>query len=293
VAVRLLPGEPGVYRFRDAEGRMLYIGRAGDLRRRVGSYWGELRGRKHLRRMVPQIAQIEALVCCSEHEAAWVERMLLEHRMPRWNRVAGGLEVPVHILVDEATCSLRVSHDEVTSERVRSYGPYLGGTATRLAVAALDRVFSLAYTSTRLTGTGRDLARVRGAVLFDSATAVGGIHDVLRGDETAVAAVREDLTARRDAAARAERYETAGAIQAELAGFDWVTAPVRFVGTPDLDLSASSGGQRLALAFAKGRLRTWDQAADPTEALSAPPEWQGFLERNVVLAAALAAHPVR
>ncbi|MBI4900796.1 MAG: hypothetical protein HY829_10000, partial [Actinobacteria bacterium] len=58
------------------------------------------------------------------------------------------------------------------SEGVRSYGPYLGGTATKLAVAALDRVFSLAYTSSRLSGTGRDLARVRGAVASDTATAV-------------------------------------------------------------------------------------------------------------------------
>ncbi|MBI4899087.1 MAG: hypothetical protein HY829_01270 [Actinobacteria bacterium] len=115
---------------------------------------------------------------------------------------------------------------------------------------------------------------------------------MLGRDEAAVAAVREVLTARRDAAAQAERYETAATIQAELAGFDWVTAPVRFVGTPDLDLSLSSRGQRLTLAVRNGRLRTWDQGTDLTEALSAPAAWHGFLQRNVALAAALAAHPV-
>ena len=45
---RALPATPGVYRFRDERGTVLYIGRAVDLRRRVQSYWGELRDRRHL-----------------------------------------------------------------------------------------------------------------------------------------------------------------------------------------------------------------------------------------------------
>src|SRR5215813_11962326 len=45
--IGLLPGTPGVYRFRDAGGRVLYIGRATTLRSRVASYWSDLRDRKH------------------------------------------------------------------------------------------------------------------------------------------------------------------------------------------------------------------------------------------------------
>ena len=80
--VSLLPAEPGVYRFRDVGDRALYIGRTADLRRRVPPYWGSLRDRRRLRRMVRNIAGVEALVCASEHEAAWLERNLLEHRKP-------------------------------------------------------------------------------------------------------------------------------------------------------------------------------------------------------------------
>jgi excinuclease UvrABC nuclease subunit len=80
--VRRLPSEPGVYRFRDAGGRVLYVGRATVLRSRVGSYWSDLRGRRHLTRMVAQVVRIEAVACGSVHEAAWLERNLLETAMP-------------------------------------------------------------------------------------------------------------------------------------------------------------------------------------------------------------------
>lgn len=292
-AVALLPAEPGVYRFRDDQGRALYIGRAVDLRRRVSSYWGDLRGRSHLRRMVPRIARIEALVCGSEHEAAWAERMLLEHRKPRWNRVVGGLEVSVFVRLDAATPSLSVAHHVAESPSVRWYGPYLGGTATRLAVAALHRVFSLSYTGSRLMGTERDLARVRGADATDAPTVADRIARVLSRDPSEVAAVRTALVTRREAAAAAERYELAAGIHAELGGLDWVVAPVRFLGAADLDLVGCAAGQRISLGLRNGTLRTWEQSSSPDEAPVAPPGWEDFLQVNAALAAALAASPVR
>jgi excinuclease ABC subunit C len=63
-----------VYRFRDAAGKVLYLGRAASLRCRVVSYWGDLGDRAHLAVMVGRIARVEAVVCDSAHEAAWLER---------------------------------------------------------------------------------------------------------------------------------------------------------------------------------------------------------------------------
>ena len=78
----LLPPAPGVYRFRDAAGRVLYLGRATSLRSRVASYWGDLGGRAHLGRMMAMVARVEAVACDSVHEAAWLERNLLQARKP-------------------------------------------------------------------------------------------------------------------------------------------------------------------------------------------------------------------
>jgi len=107
-AVAALPLAPGVYRFRDAGGRVLHVGRAEQLRRRVSSYWGDLRDRRHLRKMMTRVAGIEALVCDSAHEAAWAERNLLERSKPPWNRIIGGLEVPVSIHLDVSPTAPRL-----------------------------------------------------------------------------------------------------------------------------------------------------------------------------------------
>jgi excinuclease ABC subunit C len=86
----LLPLAPGVYRFRDGAGKVLYLGRATSLRRRVASYWGDLGGRAHLSRMVARVGRVEAVACDSGHEAAWLERNLLQARKPPWNRAPSG-----------------------------------------------------------------------------------------------------------------------------------------------------------------------------------------------------------
>ena len=100
----LLPPAPGVYRFRDATGRVLYLGRATSLRSRVASYWGDLGDRAHLAPMVARVARVEAVACDSVHEAAWLERNLLQARKPPWNRAPnGGQESEVWIrLSDDA-----------------------------------------------------------------------------------------------------------------------------------------------------------------------------------------------
>jgi excinuclease ABC subunit C len=98
-----LPHAPGVYRFRDAAGQVLYLGRAVSLRSRVVSYWGDLGDRAHLAVMVDKITQVEAMICDSAHEAAWLERNLLERRLPPWNRSrSGGQEAVVWIRLSES-----------------------------------------------------------------------------------------------------------------------------------------------------------------------------------------------
>lgn len=298
-AVAVLPAAPGVYRFRDGAGRTLYVGRATDLRRRVSSYWGELRDRRHLRRMVPRVAGIEALVCDSVHEAAWAERNLLERSLPPWNRVVGGAEVPVVIRMDTSPEAPRL--DVVDEHRptpgVRTFGPYLGARRAHLAVSGLTRVHPLGLAGPARSAGQRELARARGAHVVPVPELAAALTAVLEREPAAVAAALAALTERRDAAARAQAYEAAGRLQEEIEAIQWVVAPQRVTAPrTDADREATgwSGDVLVRLRFRGGRLSAWDQetCTRDTPGTRAPRGWTPFLRRNAELAARLVALPV-
>lgn len=292
-----LPAAPGVYRFRDVRDKILYIGRAKLLRRRVTSYWTDLGDRAHLAPMVARIERVEAVICASEHEAAWLERNLLEHRLPRWNRTPGGQEVPVYIRLSERPTApgLRVVHAAGTDAHTRHFGPYLGSDKVRLAVAALHRVLPLAYTGTGQTGSQRDMAAKLGVGAADRDRLVQTLADVLDRDDAAAAAVRGDLRARRAHAADVLAFELAARLNTELDAVDWITCPQRVTRpeSHDCDVAGWADGLLVRFQMRAGRLRTWTQRAC-TQARasrhlsSTPAEWADFADRNAQLAAQLA-----
>jgi excinuclease ABC subunit C len=293
-SVARLPTSPGVYRFRDARGRVLYIGRASQLRRRVASYWSDLRERRHLAPMVARIGRVEAVACDSEHEAAWLERNLLERRMPPWNRTAGGQEVPVYLRLDArpAAPGLTVTHLGEPGD----FGPYLGGARVRLAAAALHRVLPLSYAGTRMSASQRDMAAKLGVGPADRQRLVDALRAVLRREAAAVASVRDELRARQDRAAGALAYELAGRLRDEIDAIEWVASPQRVTLSSggDLTVCGWSAGVLVCFEIRAGRLDAWTQracgAAGATRQLAAtPPGWAGFAARNAELAAALAA----
>jgi excinuclease ABC subunit C len=292
-----LPAAPGVYRFRDERGRVLYIGRATDLRSRVGSYWSNLKGRRHLTRMVAQIEQVEAVVCDSVHEAAWLERNLLERSKPRWNRVRGGLEVPVYLRLDRRGGQRRlvVDHGPFGPDPGGDvFGPYLGGTQARLALSGLGRVLPLEYTGDRLTGSERDMARVRGVGAADGAAFLATTVALLRREPAAIGAVRELLTVQRDRAAEGLAFELAARVQQELEAVDWLVAEQKMTVPAAADCDVYGWADDLLVRFElrAGRLCTWTQRACRRPAAQryldrTPPEWVPFAARSADLAGRL------
>lgn len=275
-AVASLPGACGVYRFRDERGRVLYIGRATDLRHRVGSYWTSLKGRRHLKAMVAQIARVEAVVCDSVHEAAWLERNLLERSKPRWNRIRGGLEVPVYLTLDRRGGVPRLVVAYMGEDHEDVYGPYLGGTQARLAVSGLGRVLPLGYTGVRLTGSERDMARVRGVDVADRDMFLDTTIAVLRRRPDAVEIVRQGLIRQRDRASEGLAFELASRVQQELEAIDWLLAEQKVTvrGGPDCDVYGWAGDLLVRFEVRGGRLSTWTQRP------CRRPNAQRYLERT-------------
>lgn len=293
-ACALLPREPGVYRFRDATGRVMYIGRATDLRSRTRTYWGELRGRRRLRRMVPQIARVEAIVCGSVHEAAWLERNLLERSKPRWNRVRGGLEVPRWLVVDAdpARPGLRLTHDPEPGRP--AFGPYLGGDRSRAALRAILRVWPLHLTGERSTGAERAMAEARGVGTADRERILGDVVSLLSRDQLAADRLSARLIAARDDAVAGLMFETAQQIHNELAAVAWLVSVQRVTTShpADLVIHGWADGQLISLSGTTTQLNRWEvrsvgEHRGPALAELTPPDWREFAATNATLAAAL------
>jgi excinuclease ABC subunit C len=242
--------------------------------------------------MVSQVVRIEAVVCQSRHEAAWLERSVLEHRMPRWNRLAGGLELPVWLRVAEQ--GLAVEHRHAPGER---FGPYLGVLQARAAADALDRIYPYRFASAR-TGAERDMARIRGVMPSDGSRLRAQVVATLAGDPEARELAFTALVERREAAVDALDFERAATIQRELDGLAWILEPSRVVvGGSDVDVHGWADGVLVTFQLRAGRVADWlarpSSESEARPLLTATPDhWQAFATENAALAAALGATAV-
>jgi len=136
-----LPDQPGVYLFRDRRGRVIYVGKAISIRKRVQGHFANpvVRGQT---RLTDEIDSIESLVVTSETEALLVEQNFIKQYQPRFNiRLRDDKSYPyIAISTDEEFPRVYFTREKHRSSRVY-FGPYSSAKRTRSTLETLAKVF--------------------------------------------------------------------------------------------------------------------------------------------------------
>jgi excinuclease ABC subunit C len=138
---RELPDEPGVYIFRDDRGKVIYVGKAKSIKKRVASHFSNPSTRAG-RDLVPMIDQIEALVVQTEAEALLVEQNFIKQYKPRFNiRLRDDKSYPyIAISLDEEFPRVYFTRERHRRDRIY-FGPYSNAKRVRSTLEVLGKVF--------------------------------------------------------------------------------------------------------------------------------------------------------
>jgi excinuclease ABC subunit C len=220
---RALPDQPGVYLFRDRAGRVIYVGKAISIRKRVASHFGAGGNAT----MTADVASIDSVVVGTESEALLTEQAFIKQYRPRFNiRLRDDKSYPfIAISLDEEFP--RVYFTRERHRRSRAYfGPYSNAKRVRETLELLSRIFLIR------SCTGGEPGRRSGSPCLDyhinrcGAPCVGYVtrEEYRRGIDRAIdflggryGEIERELQARMKAASDAQEFEQAAVERNRLA----------------------------------------------------------------------------
>jgi excinuclease ABC subunit C len=228
-AVGSIPETPGVYRFRDPNGRVIYVGKAKSLRQRLNSYFADVSGlHPRTRQMVTTASSVEWTVVGTEVEALQLEYNWIKEFDPRFNvRYRDDKSYPsLAVTLNEEFPRLQVMRGP-KRKGVRYFGPYAHAWAIRETLDTLTRVFPARTCSTGVFKRAGQIGRpcLLGYIGKCSAPCVGRVtpeeHRQIVDDFCDFMAGRTDLMVKRleremSEAAEAMEYEKAARLRDDL-----------------------------------------------------------------------------
>jgi excinuclease ABC subunit C len=252
--IATLPESPGVYLWKDAEGQVLYVGKANKLRSRVRNYLGgEALENNKTRVMMRQAVDVETIVVPSEVHALILESNLIKEHHPRYNiLLRDDKSYPfIKVTVQEPFPRVMVTR-RVLSDGSRYFGPYTDVGAMRRALNLVKRIFTVRSCSYEMPAEMPERAcldyhigRCKAPCIFlqTQADYRAMIDEVLLFLDGRAGEVMRRVRDRMDAAASALDYERAGEMRDMLAALEKMEEPTVIVEV--------EGGDRDVIGYAR------------------------------------------
>lgn len=190
--VSRLSSRPGVYKMLNADAEVLYVGKARNLKKRVGSYFLRASGNPRIESMVDQIANIEVSITGSEDEALLLESSLIKSLRPRYNVCLRDDKSYPYLRFTGHRYPRIVFHRGARKPGEKYFGPFPSAATVRETISTLQKVFELrgcsdSYFSARTRPClQHQIKRCSGPCVElispeDYAATIDGAEDVLKG----------------------------------------------------------------------------------------------------------------
>ena len=193
--IQTLPDNPGVYQYYDKEGKILYVGKAKNLKKRVSSYFNKIHDTAKTNVLVKKIATIKHIVVSSEQDALLLENNLIKKLQPRYNVLLRDDKTYPWICIKKEPFSRIFPTRRIVKDGSEYFGPYTNFKTVNTILELIKELYPLRTCNYDLTEANINSGKYKVCLEFHIGNCKGGCegYELLENYQKQVDAIREIL----------------------------------------------------------------------------------------------------
>jgi excinuclease ABC subunit C len=193
--IQTLPDNPGVYQYYDKEGKILYVGKAKNLKKRVSSYFNKVHDNAKTNVLVRKIVEIKHIVVSSEQDALLLENNLIKKLQPRYNVLLRDDKTYPWICIKKEPFSRIFPTRRMVKDGSEYFGPYTNFKTVNTVLELIKELYPLRTCNYELTENNIQNHKYKVCLEYHIGNCKGGCegYETLENYQKQVNAIREIL----------------------------------------------------------------------------------------------------